>query len=80
MGLFDRKPKVATGEFCQQFYDSYIFHPMIANINFNEAWRGTVFDSVVEADQSFANINQDVFIREITAMRLNNSALLLTCL
>jgi hypothetical protein len=70
VGFFDRKPKVSTAELCQQFYDSYIFHPMIANIEFNEAWWGTIFDSIVWADQSFANINQDVFIREMTAIRL----------
>ncbi len=70
MGLLSRKPKVAIEEYCRQFYDFSVFHPIIANRDLNKAWWITVFDSMVEADQSFVTIDQDVFIREMTAIRL----------
>ena len=65
MGLLSRKPKVTIDEYCRQFYDSYIFHPMGSPLTLK-----LVFTSMVEDDQSFATIDQEVFIREITAIRL----------
>jgi hypothetical protein len=70
MGLLSRKPKTSIEEFCQQFYDSVVFHPIIAGEDFNKIWWDTVFDSVAEADKSFAVIDKTLFIREMTALRL----------
>jgi hypothetical protein len=70
MGLFNRKQKVGVEEFCRQFYDNVIFHPIIAGQDFNEVWYDNVFHSIVEADKSFAVIDKSVFRREMTALRL----------
>jgi hypothetical protein len=70
MGLFSRKPKISIYEFCREFYDTQIFHAMIGGIDAWSAFLETVFNSVVEADQSFAVIDQAVFQREMTALRM----------
>lgn len=70
MGLLNRKPKTSIEEFCQQFYDSVVFHPIIAGEDFNKVWWGTVFDSVAEADHSFASIDPTLFRQEMTALRI----------
>lgn len=70
MGLFNKKQKVGVEEFCRQFYDSVIFHPIIAGQDFNEVWYDNVFHSIVEADKSFAVIDKSVFLREMMALRL----------
>ena len=70
MGLLSRKPKIGIEEFCREFYNAQIFHPMIAGEDFSTFWWDTVFNSVVEADKSFALIDKTMFIREMTALRL----------
>jgi len=70
MGLFNKKQKVGVEEFCRQFYDNVIFHPIIAGQDFNEVWYDNVFHSIVEADKSFAVVDKSVFHREMTALRL----------
>lgn len=70
MGLFNKKQKVGVEEFCRQFYDNVIFHPIIAGQDFNEVWYDNVFHSIVEANKSFAVIVKSVFRREMTALRL----------
>ncbi|MBL7119330.1 MAG: hypothetical protein ISS53_01450 [Dehalococcoidia bacterium] len=70
MGFLSRKPKIGIEEFCQQFYDSQIFHAIIAG---EDVWSGfleTVFKSIAEVDQSFAIVDLAVFKREMTALRL----------
>ena len=65
------KPKNNIEEFCQEFYDSQIFHtPVIAGKDITSLWWETVYDNVVEADHSFANIDPTLFRREMTAIRL----------
>ena len=70
MGLFSKKERVGVEEFCRQFYDKVIFHPIIAGQDFNEVWYDNVFHSIVEADKSFATIDKGVFRQEMTALRL----------
>ena len=70
MGLFSQKPRVGVEEFCEQFYDKTIFHPIVGGKDFNEVWWDIVFNSVVEADKSFAVVDKSNFIREMTALRL----------
>ena len=38
MGLFSQKLKVGVEEFCEQFYDKTIFHPIVGGEDFNEIW------------------------------------------
>lgn len=75
MGLLHRKPNISVEECCQEFYDTQIFHPIIAGTDLSSVWWDTVFNSIVEADQSFAVINKSVFQREMTAIRLELFAL-----
>lgn len=70
MGLLKRKPKIGTEEFCREFYDTQVFHPVVAGTDVGAVFWETAFDSVVEADQSFAAIDKAVFQREIMAIRL----------
>lgn len=70
MGLLNRKPKTSIEDFCRQFYDSVVFHPIIAGEDFNKVWWDTVFDSVAEDDKSFAVIDKSSFTQEMTALRL----------
>lgn len=70
MGLFDNKPKVGIEEFCREFYETQIFHPIIAGEDVGSVYWDTVFNSVMEADASFAVVDLAVFKREMTALRL----------
>jgi hypothetical protein len=70
MGLLSRKPKISIEEFCQQFYDSRIFHAIIAGEDVWAGFLGSAFKSVVEVEQSFAVIDPTVFKREMTALRI----------
>ena len=70
MGLLRRKPKIGIEEFCREFYDTQIFHPIIAGTDVGSVFWETVFKSVVEADQSFATIDPTLFRKEMTALRM----------
>ena len=70
MGLSSGKTKVSIEEFCQQFYDSQIFHPVIAGQDASSLYMEEVFNFVVEADQSFAAVDKTVFKREMIALRI----------
>ena len=70
MGLFNRKPKIGIEEFCREFYDTTIFHTMIAGLDAWSAFLETVFKSVVEADQSFEVIDPTLFRKEMTALHM----------
>ena len=70
MGLFKSKPKISIEESCKQFYDSQIFHAIIAGTDFWSDFLDTVSKSVAEADQSFSLVDPSVFQREMTALRM----------
>jgi len=70
MGLFKRKPKTSIEDACRQFYDFQIFHAVIAGEDVSKGILDTMFDSVVEADQSFAKIERTLFYQEMCALRL----------
>ena len=70
MGFVSRRPKISIEEFCQQFYDSQIFHAIIAGEDVWAGFLGIAFQSVVEVDQSLAIVDRTVFRREMTALRI----------
>ena len=70
MGLLSHQPKISIEEFCRQFYDSFVFNATIRGVDINDALYKTYFDSVVEADQSFAEIDRGKFQNELTAIRM----------
>jgi hypothetical protein len=68
MGLLSRKPKIGIEEFCRQFYDSQIFHPIIAGLDASEVFLETIFNSVVEADRSFSVVDPAIFRHEMISL------------
>lgn len=70
MGLLNRKPKISVEEFCQQFYDSKIFHAASTDKDFGSVLVENVFELVAEADQSFVGVDKDMLRREMTALRI----------
>ena len=70
MGLLRRKPRISIEEFCQQFYDSEIFHPIIGGRDVWSGFLATVLNSVAEADRSFSAIDPAVLEQEMTALRI----------
>jgi hypothetical protein len=70
MAPFGHKTKVTPKGFCREFYDSQVFNVAIAGHDMSSAYWDTVFRSIVEADESFAGTDKDVFVREMNAMRL----------
>lgn len=75
MGLFGRKTEVSIDGFCRQFYDSQVFYPVITGEDISRVWWDTIFNSLVEADESLSLIDKALFIREMTALRLELFAL-----
>ncbi len=70
MGVFRRKPKIDIKEFCKKFYDSQIFRASIGGTNQALVFWDAAFDSVAEADRSFATIDRAIFRREMTALSI----------
>src|SRR3989304_4969716 len=70
MGLLGRKPKIGIEEFCQQFYDSQVFHATIDGEDIASGFWEIVCESVAEVDSSFAGIALAAFEREMTALRI----------
>lgn len=71
MGLFKKKQKVTTEEFCKKWYDEGIFNPMLGlKENFMQTYCEQALKSLIEVDKAFLSINKDAFIFEMTAMRI----------
>ena len=70
MGVFGKKQKVCVEEFCRQFYDDVVLHPVIGEQGSNEDWCARILHSIVEADRSFAAVDRSVFRREMTALHI----------
>jgi len=75
MGLFKSKPKISVEDCSRQFYDSSIFQAVIAGSDVWSGYLDTVFEAVVDADQSFSKIDPNVFWTEMTALRMELFAL-----
>lgn len=65
MGLFSRKPKISTEDFCRDFYDRYIFGRDIGEV---EPWQliwETDYEFIVEADAAFKKVEFALFATEL---------------
>jgi hypothetical protein len=71
MGIFNKTPKVSIEDYCQQFYDNYIFNQ--TGDGFSD-FLGEIEDRalrlVLEVDQSFSSVNQGLFYNEMLALVL----------
>ena len=62
--------KVRIEDFCRDYYDSQIFHPIIAGVSNGLVNWWTVFKSIRDVDESFAIVDFNLFVREMTALRI----------
>ena len=70
MGLFSRKRKVSTEEFCTEFYDQSIF---LSDIGGFDPWVTvckTSHKSIAEVDPTFEQVDLSAFTFELRALRL----------
>jgi len=70
MGLFSRKRKVSTEEFCTEFYDKSIFSPDLDGVDPWEVFCETSYKSIAEADPTFGQVDISALISELRALRL----------
>ena len=70
MGFFSRKPKVFIEDFCQKFYDTYIFNAIIGGVDLTLTGSEVEYNSLIEADKSFKSIEFNKFQEEMTALRM----------
>lgn len=75
MGIFNKEQEVDLEEFCSDFYEKNILHPVIKGIDAGVVFVDTIKRNVVEADNNFAKINQKKFADEIILLRFELFAL-----
>ena len=75
MGLLSREPSVSINEFCQKFYDSQIFNPIIGGTDVGLVFWQHAYNSVAEADERFKKIDFSKFQEEANALRMELFAL-----
>jgi hypothetical protein len=73
------KSEFSIGDCCRQFYDKNIFDGTTVG---QDAWHDLLdsyFKSIVEVDQSFSSVDQDLFRNEMTALRMVLFAFAIGC-
>jgi hypothetical protein len=68
--LLTCKPKTGIDEFCQKFYDTNIFHSIIAGIDSYMKFCEFNYDQIMKADSRFATIDHKLFRIELTAVHM----------
>jgi hypothetical protein len=75
MGLLNKKPKVNLEDFCTEFYNSTMLRgEVVGEKTMPAVWEG-VFKTLVDGDRPFATVDRNLFIQEVTALRLELFAL-----
>jgi hypothetical protein len=57
-------------DYCQQFYERQIFHAIINDTDLSEVYLEVAYANIVKADQSFINVDKQLFKLEMTSSRL----------
>ncbi len=70
--------KVSVQDFCQDFYDSQVFHPIIAGQDMKWSYIDTAYDSIVKIDKLFKSVYRNVFRKEMMAVRMEMVGLAFT--
>lgn len=70
MGLFSRKRKISTIEFCTEFYNQSIFSPDIGGMDPWKTFCETFYKSIAEVDPAFGKVDISALISELRALRL----------
>ena len=69
MGFFTSRPKVPLDDFCREFYDTHLLHPVVAGINMARTFSETIKRSVTEVDPQFADVEIELLMAELTVIR-----------
>jgi hypothetical protein len=75
MSIFSKKQEVNLEDFCRDFYEKNILNPVIAGIDVGTICFDSELKLVIEADQSFANIDSQKFATEMIPLRFEVIAL-----
>lgn len=75
MSSFLKEQEVSLEDFCRDFYEKKILNLVIGGIDGGAIYSDTVWKTVVEADQNFADISSQRFATEIIPLRFELFAL-----
>ena len=70
MGIFNKKPKVDTESFCNDYYDSQMFHAVVNGEDGTQKILDSSFQQLLDSEASFRKIDRSLFEHEMTAMHL----------
>jgi len=70
MGLFNRNPKVTVQQWCDEFYNKYVFALPIGGANPWQVFCRSVRDQVVQADPAFSGVDEQILSDQLLALRL----------
>ncbi|MBN1176917.1 MAG: hypothetical protein JXA51_04475 [Dehalococcoidales bacterium] len=70
--------KISVKDFFQDFYDSQVFHPVIAGQDMKWTYIDTAYDSVVKIDRLFTSVDRNTFRKEMIALRMEMIGLVFT--
>lgn len=62
--------KVRVQNFFQDFYNSQVFHPVIAGDDLKWSYIDEVYDSIIEKDKAFHLVDKNIFRKEMMALRM----------
>jgi hypothetical protein len=72
------KMKVSVQDFFQDFYDSQVFHPVIAGQDMKWSYIDIAYDSIVNIDKLFNSVDRNIFRKEMIAVRMDMVGLAFT--
>ncbi len=70
MGLFHRKPRLSTQQFCEDFYSNYVFAPSIADSNPWLILCDSIHQQLLQADPVFSSVDLSCPPDQLLALRL----------
>lgn len=75
MGIFSSKPKVDMESFCNDYYNSQMFHAIVDGEDASQKILDAAFQQLTDSDPSFSKVDRELFDCEMTAMHLELFAL-----
>ncbi len=70
MGIFSKKARLSTEDFCENFYNDYVFAPSLGETNPWYVYCEVLHRQLVQADSAFSAVNIPSFTEELLALRL----------
>lgn len=69
MGLFNKKVKMSTQDWCENFYSSAVFST-VRDVDLSQFFSETAFQQLVQADPTISVVDSSVFADHLLALRL----------